>query len=104
MWVNSLGNIGRKVTNLYEDIKDGIVLLKVMDRVEKVVDWKKVEMNPNHRIKKINNCHYAVKCGKDMGFSLVGIGGIDFVDGNKKLTLALFWQLVRKNTLKVIYY
>jgi plastin-1 len=36
-----------------------------------------------------------------MGFSLVGIGGIDLVDGKKKLTLALIWQMVRKHTLSV---
>jgi len=26
-----------------------------------------------------------------MGFTLVGIGGVDLVDGNKKLSLALVW-------------
>ena len=37
-----------------------------------------------------------------MGFSLVGIGGVDLVDGNKKLSLALVWQLVRKHTLQIL--
>ncbi len=102
MWVNSLKIQDVHVNNLFEDIKDGIVLLKVLDRVEPgSVDWKKVELKPNHRIKKIHNANYAVEIGKNMKFSLVGIGGIDLVDGKKKLALALIWQMVRKHTLQV---
>ena len=33
----------------------------------------------------------AVTVGKDLAFSLVGIGGVDLHEGNKKLTLALVW-------------
>lgn len=33
MWVNSLGVDGVYVNNLYEDIKDGLIVLKVLDRV-----------------------------------------------------------------------
>ena len=103
MWVNSLNIKDVHVNNLFEDIKDGIVLLKVLERVEPgCVDWKKVEMKPNHRIKKINNANYAVDIGKNMKFSLVGIGGIDLVDGKKKLSLALIWQMVRKHTLQLL--
>ena len=61
MWVNSLKIQDVHVNNLFEDIKDGLVLLKVLDRVEPgCVDWKKVEMKPNLRIKKIGNANYAV--------------------------------------------
>ena len=35
----------------------------------------------------VENCNYAVVIGKAMKFSLVGVGGPDIVDGNKKLTL-----------------
>ena len=102
MWVNSLRIQDVHVNNLFEDIKDGIVLLKVLDRVEPgCVDWKKVEHKTNHRIKKIHNANYAVDIGKNMKFSLVGIGGVDLVDGKKKLALALIWQMVRKHTLQV---
>lgn len=37
-------------------------------------------------MKKLENCNYAVDLGKQMGFSVVGIGGKDIFDGNK-LTL-----------------
>ena len=102
MWVNSLGLEEVYINNLYEDLKDGLVLLRVINKVKsKIVEWKKVEIISNHRIKKIHNCNLAVNYMKNMGFSLVGIGGIDIVDGNKKLILAFFWQLVKLNTLNV---
>ena len=44
MWINSLGLDDVNVNNLYEEAKDGMLLLKVMDRVQPgVVDWKTVE-------------------------------------------------------------
>ena len=33
MWINSLGIDGLYINNLYEDIKDGLALLKVLDKV-----------------------------------------------------------------------
>lgn len=102
MWVNSLNIENVYVNNLFEDIKDGIVLLKVLERIEpSCVDWKKAEMKPTIKLKKVHNANYAIDIGKNMKFSLVGIGGIDLVDGKKKLTLALIWQMVRKHTLSV---
>ena len=37
-----------------------------------------------------------------LGFSLVNVGGIDIVDGNKKLTLAIIWQLLRLYTINLL--
>ena len=104
MWINNFAIEDGYVNNLYTDIADGLILLKVLDRVEPgCVDWKKVEMKATNKFKKLNNCNYAVDIGKSdsFGFSLVGIGGVDLLDGNKKLTLAYMWQLVRKHTLGV---
>jgi len=39
------------------------------------------------KMKKIENCNYAVELGKTMKFSLVGIGGQDIHDCNETLTL-----------------
>ncbi len=50
--------------------------------------------------KRIENCAYAVDLGKgEFKFSLVGVDGKDIADGNKKLTLALIWQLMRCHLL-----
>jgi len=103
MWINSLGLSGVYVNSLFEDCKDGIALLKVMDHIEPgIVHWRSVEMNPTNKFKKVSNCNYVVNLGKQMKFSLVGIGGPDIVDGNKKLLLALVWQLMRLHTLKFL--
>ena len=32
---------------------------------------------------------------KELNCKAVGIGGVDIVDGNKKLILAIIWQLMR---------
>jgi len=103
MWINSLHLDGVYINSLFEDCKDGIALLKVMDAVEPgCVSWKNVEMKPGNKFKKVSNCNYAVVIGKQLKFSLVGIGGSDIVDGNKKLLLALVWQLMRMHTLKFL--
>lgn len=103
MWINSLGIEGLYVNNLFEDCKDGLLLLKVLDYIERgVVSWGNVEKNPNNKFKKVGNCNYVVVLGKQLKFSLVGIGGADIVDGNRKLVLALVWQMMRYHTIKFL--
>jgi len=105
MWINSLAIPGLYINSLYEDVKDGLGLLKVIDKVEPgLVEWKQVEMTPNNKFKKVSNNNYAVVLGKtkQLNLSLVGIGGSDIVDGNKKLILAVVWQLMRHHTLKFL--
>lgn len=56
-----------------------------------VVNWDKVNRPPfkqmGGKMKKIENCNYAVELGRTMKFSLVGIGGQDIHDCNETLTL-----------------
>jgi len=56
------------------------------------------------KFKKCTNNNYAVDLGKakELNLSLVGVGGSDIVDGNKKLILGFAWQLMRKHTLKFL--
>lgn len=50
MWVNSLGVDGLYINNLYEQVKDGLALLKIMDKVKPgSVDWAKVEKTPKNK-------------------------------------------------------
>ena len=103
MWINSLGIEDMYVNNLYEDLRDGVVLLRLEDKVEPgIVSWRKVNMNPKNKFKKVANCNYAIVIGKGMKFSLVGIGGVDVLNANKKLILAVVWQLMRRHTLNVL--
>lgn len=108
MWINSLalddgagGSI--YINNLFEDCADGLVLLRVMDHISPgIVTWKSVEKNPSNKFKKVSNCNYVVVLGKQLKFSLVNIAGNDIVGGNKKLILALVWQMMRCHTLKFL--
>lgn len=103
MWINSLNIEGLFINNLYEDVKDGLALLKVIEKVEpgRIV-WKRVEQKTNHRLKKLANCGLVIEYGRALGFTLVGVGNMDIVDGQRKLILGYVWQLVRYATLKVI--
>lgn len=51
-WINSLNIEDLYVNNLYEEARDGLLLLKVCHKLDNtVVDWKKVEKIPNNRFK-----------------------------------------------------
>jgi len=102
-WINCLGVEDLYVNNLYEDVKDGTVLLKVFEKIHPgCVDWKKVDKTPNNKFKKIVNCNECVDAAKKCGFTIVGIGGTDLHDGNKKLVLAVVWQMMKHHTLSVL--
>ena len=48
--INSLGNKGVFVRDLFNDLQDGIILLKVLDRIEPgCVNWKMVEKKSKKR-------------------------------------------------------
>ena len=54
------------------------------------------------KFKKVENCNYVIVLGKSLKFSLVGIQGSDLVDGIKKLTLALVWQMMREHVIQTL--
>jgi len=102
-WINCLGIEDLYVNNLYEDVKDGCVLLKVLDKIQPgCVDWKKVDKAPTNKFKKIVNCNECIDAAKKCDFTIVGIGGTDIHDGDKKRVLGVVWQMMRHNTLKVL--
>lgn len=107
LWLNSL-DVDPPVVSLFEDLKDGLILLQAYEKVMPgAVDFKKVNKRPSSgaelsRFKALENTNYAVELGKSRGFSLVGIEGSDIVDGNKLLTLGLVWQLMRRNIVNTM--
>jgi len=105
LWINSLG-IDPYVNNLFEDLKNGLVLLKIEDKLHPgIVDWKRVnQREPMHRIKCVENTNLAIDIGKSdqLKFSLVNCGGVDITDGSETLTLALVWQLMRFHVLTTL--
>ncbi|KAK6462730.1 calponin homology domain-containing protein [Scheffersomyces coipomensis] len=107
LWLNSL-DVDPPVVSLFEDLKDGLILLQAYDKVlPGSVSFKHVNKRPANggevlRFKALENTNYAVEIGKANKFSLVGIEGSDIVDGNKLLTLGLVWQLMRRNIVNTL--
>ncbi|XP_047044198.1 fimbrin-4-like [Lolium rigidum] len=103
MWINSLG-IATYVNNLFEDVRNGWVLLEVLDKVSPgSVNWKMATKPPiKMPFRKLENCNQVIKIGKQLKFSLVNLAGNDIVQGNKKLIVALLWQLMRFNILQLL--
>nr|XP_009784172.1 PREDICTED: fimbrin-1-like isoform X2 [Nicotiana sylvestris] len=103
LWINSLG-INSYVNNLFEDVRNGWVLLEVLDKVSPgSVNWKHATKPPiKMPFRKVENCNQVVRIGKQLKLSLVNVGGNDFVQGNKKLILAFLWQLMRFNMLQLL--
>jgi len=79
------------------DLKDGRILLKVIDNLRHgTVDWNKYSNKLHSRIHIVQNCNYVVDiCKEKLGLKIIGIGGIDIVDGKTTLTLGVVWQLCK---------
>ncbi|XP_074660837.1 plastin-3-like isoform X2 [Tubulanus polymorphus] len=104
-WINSTS--GGFIYHLYSDLCDGLVILKMFDKIEpSCVNWSKVNLPPYRQLsanfKKLENCRYCIELGKGMDFSLVGIDGGDIATMNSTLTLALLWQMMRAYTLNIL--
>ncbi|KAI5294781.1 Fimbrin, actin-bundling protein [Ascosphaera acerosa] len=102
LWLNSL-DVQPAVNSLFDDLRDGMVLLQAYDKVVPgLVNWRHVNKPPAHggeimRFKAVENTNYAIELGKQSRFSLVGIQGADITDGQRTLTLGLVWQLMRRD-------
>lgn len=102
-WINSLNIDDLYVNNLYEEARDGLLLLKVIHKLDNtVVNWKVVEKNPNNKFKQGINCTEAINASKKLKLQLPGIGGTDILEGNRKNIIAVVWQLVRLHYLRII--
>jgi len=106
-WMNSLG-VNPFVNYLYTDLQDGLILFQIYEFIQPgIVNWNKVTrkfsgISAKKNLQILENCNYAVELGKKLNFVLVGIQGDDIKIGNKMLTLALVWQLMRKYTLSLL--
>ena len=104
-WINSLRLEGvKKVNNLYEECRNAILLLKMIDKIKPgTVNWRIVELkNLKNPFKVGVNCQEAIDASKRSGYRIVSIGNKDIQEGRKKHILAIVWQLMRAHTLKVI--
>ncbi len=91
-WINSLNLEDVYINDLYEDVGTGVVVLKVLEKIQPgCVNWKIIDKNPNNTFKKGINCGQIIEVSKKLGLKIPGIGGQDFVEGNKKNIIAVVW-------------
>ncbi|MQM18494.1 hypothetical protein Taro_051488 [Colocasia esculenta] len=98
LWISSLGN----VNNLFEDVRNGWLLLEVLDKISPgSVNWKHASKPPiKMPFRKVENCNQVIRVGKELKISLVNVAGNDIVQGNKKLILGIY--LMRFNILQLL--
>lgn len=112
LWLNSL-DVKPIVNFLYEDLKDGLVLLQAYDKVVPgSVKWRMVNQRPRDaadpdrqmsKFKALENTNYAIALGKEMSFSLKNTEGSNITDGEpRNLVLGLVWQLMRKDITETL--
>lgn len=103
LWINSLEIPDCYVNNLFEDVRDGQILLKVIHKINpNVVKWDKVVEKTKNMYEVGNNCNVAFDAMKDMKLKLVGLGPTDIQNGHKQNILAFIWQLMRVHYMQII--
>ncbi|TFY69855.1 hypothetical protein EVJ58_g173 [Rhodofomes roseus] len=93
LWLNSLG-VEPGVFNLFQDLKDGLVILQAFDKIS--------PGSVLSRFKQVENCNYSIELARQNGMHMVGIQGADIVDGSRTLVLGLVWQLMRMNITRTL--
>ena len=103
LWINSMQIENCFVENLFEEIRDGLIILRVCHRIENsTVDWSKPKLAPKNMFDNNHNCDLAIQAMQALGVRMVGVGAQDIRDGNKKNILAMVWQLMRTHYMRII--
>jgi len=92
-WVNShLARVGCKIEDLYVDLRDGKMLLKLLEVLsgERLPRPTKGRM----RIHCLENVDKSLSFLTEMKVHLENLGAQDVVDGNPRLTLGLIWTII----------
>eukprot|EP00002_Diphylleia_rotans_P001364 TRINITY_DN10760_c0_g1_i4.p1 TRINITY_DN10760_c0_g1~~TRINITY_DN10760_c0_g1_i4.p1 ORF type:complete len:284 (+),score=62.53 TRINITY_DN10760_c0_g1_i4:974-1825(+) len=102
-WMNiTLAPVGIVVTNLFEDIKYGTVLIRLMECLTKRKMTTRFWEKAKTRMQMIENVKLAFQKITEYGVKLVGCNIEDVVDGNKKIILGLIWSIVRQSQSKAL--
>jgi len=103
LWINSMQIENCFVENLFEEIRDGLIILRVCDRIQEgSVDWKKPKLVCKNLFDVSHNANLAEEAMRTIGVKMIGVGAQDISDGHKKNILAMIWQLMRVHYMKII--
>jgi len=82
--------------NLYDAVKDGILLSKIVNHsCPDTVDERVINKNPNSVYKRHENLTLALTSAQAIGCAIVNIDANDLTQGTPHLVLGLLWQIIR---------
>ncbi|TYZ58319.1 hypothetical protein PybrP1_000017 [[Pythium] brassicae (nom. inval.)] len=91
-WANTyLSRKRMQIDDLYEDLKDGIRLISLLQ----IICREKV-------CRKMENLNFALAFLQKRNVNVTNIGSSDILDGNNKLVLGLMWTLIKSFTVEEI--
>ncbi|ETV91147.1 hypothetical protein H310_14158 [Aphanomyces invadans] len=95
-WANShLSKKRMEIDDLYEDLKDGLRLIALLQIVSRQPVAAKYNRNPKMRIQKLENLNLIFGFMAKNNMTITNIGSSDIVDGNSKLVLGLMWTIIK---------
>ena len=75
LWINSMQIENCFIENLFEEIRDGLVILRVCHRIDNdSVDWSKPKMAPKNLFDFSHNANLAEESMRSLGVKCVGVG------------------------------
>ena len=101
-WINShLDKVGLHCNDLYKDLSDGVLLLKVLQ----IMSGESFTINRGKlRLHMVENVLRVIKFLQMKKVRLEGIGPEDIVDGNPTLTLGLIWTVILRFQIQDIVF
>jgi len=99
-------NINPKTEEIFERIKDGVLLGKLMETIQPGLVGK-MNADPSGDpktvlFKQLQNQGIVLEAAKKLGCSIVNVGGQDLASGTPHLVLGVLWQVVRVGLLKKV--
>ncbi|RLN87983.1 hypothetical protein BBJ28_00008864 [Nothophytophthora sp. Chile5] len=102
-WANTyLSRKRMTIDDLYEDLKDGIRLISLLQIICREKVCRKFNKKPRMRIQKMENLNFAFAFMQKKNVNVTNIGSSDILDGNNKLVLGLMWTLIKSFTVAEI--
>ncbi|KAE9548441.1 hypothetical protein FO519_008349 [Halicephalobus sp. NKZ332] len=96
-WLNQQlmsGNV--RINDLEADLSDGVLLIQVVETLQKRICTGKIYRQNPSEIQKLMNVQMALDALREDRVKLVNIGSQDIVEGNLKLILGLVWCLIQR--------
>ncbi|OQS03804.1 alpha-actinin-1, partial [Thraustotheca clavata] len=94
-WANVFLPPEMALDDLYEDLKDGLRLIALLERISNKSVCVKYNKVVKYRIHQLENLNHVFGFMQKENVTVTNIGSSDIVDGNTKLVLGLMWTIIK---------